>query len=438
LSENLWRTAGRTRLLGWSGWYGIRLSLFDTLLKPREDFALDPPHPAWSELDALREALVIDALGVATGAMIAVSLRANYLFGYGFGQTPEKAHVFGWANVAADIWKAAGLIVIPSLWRAKQKRFALTLTPIWLLCLLWGLAGAIGVYAQDRTALIGTREAKVANYKDVERELAEIDTMLRALNAQRTPAQLDAAIAAVLARPVMAGERIRGTIGKLSNNCTKEDRTTADACLEVANLREERAAAEESARLQTRQGELRAQVSRLREGGSSLPTDPVAELFAWLSRGQLSVRDIAFGFPLVFAFLIEIVSAFGLAGLAAYAEATKRLSDMSAPQPDMARSSALVPATAGQSEHGRVVKWMAERSKPSGDNAAISIDALHADYEVWCVSKGLTAEPLAAFSAEFDRVRAVPELAGKIRKVGTRYYGIRLVGSNVARLGLRK
>src|SRR2546430_15754729 len=118
--------------------------------------------------------LVILVLGIATGGMIAVSLRANSLFGYGFGQTPEKAYVFGWANVAADIWKAAGLIVITSLWRAKQKRFALSLVPIWVLCLLWGLAGAIGVYALDRTALIGTRASKAANYRDVQRELGEI------------------------------------------------------------------------------------------------------------------------------------------------------------------------------------------------------------------------------------------------------------------------
>jgi hypothetical protein len=89
--------------------------------------------------------LVIIVLGVATAGMVGVSLRANYLFGYGFGQTPEKAHVFGWANVAADLWKVSGLIVITSLWRARQKRFALSLMPIWTLCFLWGLAGAIGV-----------------------------------------------------------------------------------------------------------------------------------------------------------------------------------------------------------------------------------------------------------------------------------------------------
>ena len=62
---------------------------------------------------------VIIVLGVASAGMVAVSLRANYLFGYGFGQTPEKAQVFGVANIAADLWKVTGLIVIMSLWRAQ-------------------------------------------------------------------------------------------------------------------------------------------------------------------------------------------------------------------------------------------------------------------------------------------------------------------------------
>jgi hypothetical protein len=247
--------------------------------------------------------LVIIVLGTATTGMVAVSLRANYLFGYGFGQTPEKAQVFGWANVAADLWKVSGLIIVASLWRAKQIRFALTLVPIWLLCLLWGLTGAVGIYGQDRTALVGGREATAATYKDAEREVDEIEAKLKSLKSERTVAQIEAAIGAVLARPVMAGERIRGTVGKRSKNCTKEDKATAEACLEVAGLREERAAADERARLESRKATLRGQVTKLREGGGSLAADPVAELFAWLSRGQLSVRDIAFGFPLVFAFL---------------------------------------------------------------------------------------------------------------------------------------
>ncbi|MGE3703519.1 MAG: hypothetical protein AB7G08_33055 [Hyphomicrobiaceae bacterium] len=392
-----------------------------------------------SETSRIVRWLVIIVLSIATAGMVAVSLRANYLFGYGFGQTEEKAHVFGWANVAADLWKVTGLIIITGLWRAKQKRFALSLMPIWLLCLLWGLTGAVGVYAQDRTALIGGREAKVANYKDSERELEEIAGKLSRVT-QRTVAQVDAAISAVLARPIVVGERVRGTVGKLSANCTKDDRATAQACREVADLREERASAEEAARLQLRQRELRAQITALRELGGSLPADPVAELFAWLSRGQLDVRDVAFGFPLAFAFLIEIVSAFGPAGVVAYAEATRRTRDdgIVTLQPDMSRHGELLPVETGSDQKGRVVKWMADRTEPTMDVGAITIEALHADYEVWCVANQTDAALQEEFHEEFDRVRAVPELAGKIRKFGKRYYGIRLLASNVARLGSPK
>ena len=384
-------------------------------------------------------AFVILVLGVATAGMVAVSLRANYLFGFGFGQTSEKAHVFGWANVAADLWKVTGLIVITSLWRAKQHRFALSLMPIWALCLFWGLAGAVGVYAQDRTTLIGGREAAAATFKDKEHELQEVEAKLRTVNAQRSVTQVDAAIAAVLARPIMIAERMRGTVGKLSANCTKEDKLTAAACLEIAGLREERAAADEGAKLETRKAALRGQIAKMREGGGSLAADPVAELFAWLSRGQLSVRDIGFGFPLVFAFLIEVVSAFGPVGIVAYAEATQwKREETSVTKPDMARSGELLPASASMSEHGRVVKWMADRTEPTADPAAVTIDELHADYEVWCLGKGLQATLLSAFNEEFDRVREVPQLSDKIRKFGNRYYGIRLVSSNIARLPARK
>ena len=145
---------------------------------------------------------MIIGLGAATAGMAAVSLRANYLFGYGFGRTPETANMFGWANVATDMWKVFGLITITSLWRAKQNRAAMSLISIWGLCLLWGFAGAIGVYAQDRTALIRGREAATATYKDAELDLAEIEGRLKALRTHRSPALVEAAIASVLARPI--------------------------------------------------------------------------------------------------------------------------------------------------------------------------------------------------------------------------------------------
>lgn len=104
----------------------------------------------------------------------------------------------------------------------------------------------------------------------------------------------------------------------------------------------------------------------------------------------------------------------------------------------MARSGELVLAAASGGEPARVVKWMADRTEPTGDTSAITIDELHADYEAWCFGKRLRATAFDDFANEFDRVREVPQLAGKIRKFGARYYGIRLVTSNVMRLTSRK
>jgi len=281
-----------------------------------------------------------------------------------------------------------------------------------------------------------------ATYKDAEQELEEIDGKLRKVATQRSVGQIDAAIGAVLARPVMAGERIRGTVGKLSANCSRDERVTAEACLEVAGLREERAAAEHATRLENRRIVLRAQITKLREGGGSLAADPVAELFAWLSRGQLSVRDIGFGFPLVFAFLIEIVSAFGPAGIVAYAEATRRGNESTTSgrlKPDIAGRGRLKEIDAWvDAETGSVLNWVAERGIPTSDTTAITVEELHSDYEMWCQSNGVKASPLGAFAVEFDRVRELPELGGRIRKFGTRYYGIMLGGNKVARLPARK
>jgi hypothetical protein len=81
---------------------------------------------------------------------------------------------------------------------------------------------------------------------------------------------------------------------------------------------------------------------------------------------------------------------------------------------------------------------MADHTEPTGDTSAITLNDLHADYEVWCIGKNMSAAKCDAFGEEFDRVREVPELAGKIRKFGNRYYGIRLVASNIAQLQPRR
>src|SRR5215207_9211488 len=73
----------------------------------------------------------------------------------------------------------------------------------------------------------------------------------------------------------------------------------------------ERARAEEVARLQARPDFLRSTIAHLREHDGAATADPISEFYACATRGFLSARDVGFGFPLFFALMIEIVTAFG-------------------------------------------------------------------------------------------------------------------------------
>lgn len=374
--------------------------------------------------------LAIAALTVATGAMFLISLRGNYLYGYGLGQTDEKRFLFAWANVAADVWKAFGLVAIGVLWRARHWRVALVGSIAWCVCLLSGINSAIAVYVEDRAALTGERASKHADYRDAERELANIEARYVEVASARSIGELDALIAASLAQSVVFNDRVRGTVGKLSFECRTPDARTAEACAEVGRLRAERARAEEAARLQARADILRLDIVRLRSRGSAAP-DPIGEFYTWATRGLVSVRDVGFGFPLFFAFMIEVVTAFGPITVVRFAELSATplaTSDATWRVASRQIESRLV--TRHVDEH--VASWMSDRARPHA-NATTTLHDLHRDYERWCKAQGLPGCDAGMFGSAFDRLRGMPELCGKIRKFGTRYYGVGVDGAEDAR-----
>jgi hypothetical protein len=138
---------------------------------------------------------VLVALSASTALMYLISLRGNNLYGYGLGQTPEKRELFGWANVAADLWKGFGLVAVVLLWKA-QKWMALVASVAWLVCVATGVNSAIGVYVQDRSASTGARESTHLSYGDAHRSLTELEERRRIRGPHRSVAQLEAAIAA--------------------------------------------------------------------------------------------------------------------------------------------------------------------------------------------------------------------------------------------------
>jgi hypothetical protein len=382
--------------------------------------------------------VAVSALTLATGAMFMISLRGNYLYGYGIGQSEEKRLLFAWANVAADVWKAFGLVALTVLWRSRHRRVALVGSLAWFVCLLSGINSAIGVYVEDRATLSGERHSKHASYRDAQRELAEIEAKRAQLASVRSVRELDALIAAALSQAVIVNDRVRGMLGRLSADCNAPDARTAEACADVGRLRSERAGAGEAARLQARAIALRAEMVHLRDRGGASPPDPLGEFYAWATRGLLSVRDVGFGFPLFFALMIEIVTAFGPITVVRFAEVSATSSATSSagtiwhaatghvtPRP--------VAGLVTDRLDDRVAEWMSARATPRSDGGATSLGDLLQDFDAWCRAEQLSGCETAAFAAAFDRLREMPELAGKIRKFGTRYYGIAVRGGRRAR-----
>lgn len=375
---------------------------------------------------------VIAALSVATVLVLGVSLRGNFLYGYALGQTEEKKLLFAWANVGIDLWKAFGLIAVGTLWRTRQYRAAIGAAMAWLLCLFFGLNSALGIYVQDRTTLIGGKEAAHTGYREAESELASIEAKLRARGAHRGSREIEAEIASIRARGIITGDRLRGTVGSISQQCTKLDARTRTACEQVRELQREHASALESEALEARATTLRNEMRELRAHGSAVPADPVAEFYNWITRGFIGARDMGFGLSLFFALLIETVSAFGPATIAAYAD-TSREARFGTPRHVATSRDTPRLAAAGDGALRRdVLEWIAARAIPTASNRVLGLSELHADYVRWCDAGEREAGVIVAFECAFDAVRDVPELAGKIRKFGNRYYGIGLVQPRLA------
>ena len=66
--------------------------------------------------------------------------------------------MFAVANVVADIWKGLGLNVVAALVRQRHRFVGALLGVLWTVALIFGVASSMGVYVQDRTAMVGGRD----------------------------------------------------------------------------------------------------------------------------------------------------------------------------------------------------------------------------------------------------------------------------------------
>ena len=362
--------------------------------------------------------------GLTTAAMLYISMRINFFFGYSLGQTPERAEVFGSVSVISDCWKALGPIFIVALFREKRQWTTAAASAIWAACFLYSVTSAVGAAIEDRSSRTGNREAIVMNYDEFTADAKRLEERRNGLRAHRPAPIVEAAINALLLRPVESVRRTPNTVGEASVNCQRPDQRATDVCAEVAQLREELAAAKEESDLDREIANLKAKVRELRERGAIKSSDPQAELLAGITGGWLSPRDVGRALALLLAITIKSVSAFGPIVLSSYAEATAR---RHAARPDEA-------STEASSEElrrapGLVIDFLAERIEAAANTETLSQDALYDDYTAWCRFSDLGALSIGDFVAGFDQLRAENGLA-KIRKRKGSYCGIRLATSS--------
>ena len=358
-------------------------------------------------------------LGVSIAVSVGITMRLNFLFTVSMVQDPEKKLLFGYGSVIADLWKACGLIFVPLLWRQRKYASSIAAASVWSLCCAWAIASLLGTVAQERMAATGGRETIHASYTDAVKELAELEARFKSLRPTRLAAEIDALLAAALARTVTIGTRTR-TVDDVAKNCTRPERLTATACEEIAAFRVEIATAVEANRLDSRIAETRKRVATLRDQGATLASDTQGEMISRVTRGLLSISDAAFGLPLLVTAVFEAIGALCPVILFAAVEPMWAASGRVQTRPQ-------TPGGRRSAPHGLVVDFLDDCTEPEETGAALAAKDLHAAYAKWCAQNALSGMAEDEFVKEFDRERERPEMRGRVRKLGDRYVGVGLV-----------
>jgi hypothetical protein len=356
---------------------------------------------------------------------LALSVVLAARFAYASADTTVDALIrAGTASVAAVV----GCHGPAWIWRAIRVSawgVALLASLAFAVCLAVTLAGGIGTIAAGSDKLLASRANATATYADQRKELEASRSKRAALPPHRPAGTIESDMKAARV------DRRWNSSGACTDATAAASRTF---CAQYARLQGELAAAEAAAKLDEHTREL---TKKLETAPAVRDANPQANVIARLL--HIAREDAEAWYALLFALASET------AAMAVLLIAETTTHHRRAPAGQTTVRHSVLPATdAGRktpksvASIGRVVDWMPERTVPTEATTATTLDVLHDDYDAWCTGNGLQAISVDAFADEFDRLREIDELAGNIRKVGNRYYGIKLTDTKVTRLPLQR
>lgn len=359
--------------------------------------------------------------GLVWGTTIAASGAVNYMAGYQFGRSPEESQVFALIGVSADAWKAVGPIFVVTLWRGQRRLASCLASTVWVACFAFAVFAALGLAAENRSAMTAARESVTHSYQHVHKKLSELERQRIRIGAVKSAPEIQSAIDAIFARGIEG----RGTIASLSNNCRKDIWRTRVGCEEIAKLRQELATASEAQRLDMHIGKLNGQAKQLRDRGGLLVSDPQAQLIARLSLGYIAPGDVALGVVILLVIMVELISAFAPVVLsetsAVYKAKIQRLST----EWDHAKGSQL--SHSSKTAHrptGELFEYLSAQVRPD-KKGSVPAQLLFDGYRTWCSLYGFTELTKKRFFKAFDQI-IKNEMGGHVERRGSIYFGLRL------------
>jgi len=286
------------------------------------------------------------------------------------------------------------------------------------ICLAVTLAGGIGTIAASSDKLFALRANASATSADRRNELESLRAKRAALPASRPAGTVESD---------MAAARVDRRWSS-SNACTEATTPASRTfCADYARFEGELSSAKEAGTLETKIHEL---TERLGSAPGVRAINPQAAVIGRLL--HIAPDDAEAWYALLFALAVETaaMSVLLVAEGTTHHRAESEIPTVSLEPVRSAhgKSRAIVDG------YGRVVDWMRDRAIPAEANNEMSLNALHADYERWCVTKALQAMPQATFAQAFDKLREGLEITGTVKKSGDRYYGIALTDAKIARL----
>jgi hypothetical protein len=373
------------------------MSSADTRLRRR--------HSNW-----LADAAAVTGI-VASVGLIGISVVLNFRIGYRSADPEFDRLLYGTAAAMADGLKAVAPFAGVAALRKRDWLGAATAATLYLVFTCYSFSAAMGFAAAHRAERQVREAAAFAAREALAREVSRIERRLDQIGHQRSPEEIDAAIAAVLARPTGGNGR---TVRTFSRHCARDRKDTRAACAEIATLHEERARARSYRELTDAAATIRRTLGTAPGGMASGDVQlDVLQSLARLALWPVPRRTLEVILSVLVALLIELGSGLGLylattPWRSREGEGTVRV--FSRPQRRKMKDAAM---------DGQVDEFMLDMVEPAPEGEVSNGD-LYLAYRIWCDEKALAALSREQFKSRFAELAKVVQL----RMSGTQGRGV--------------